>query len=121
MSEVKVGTPVKFKHGDTLVRKSGFIESGKRTWMKVRDGPNPNRSGYLTEEFLNTPRTGLIIGQRTLSNGVYRSWDGEWDDEPGIYQVTETFQAYLVVESLHSAPVKIRVEDVEIVEKGPGP
>lgn len=119
MSELKVevGTPIRFKAGDALIRRGKYLGTGKRTWIRFRED-QPRHSGHLTVDFMDQPRQGFIIGQRTLSNGDFtrgystHDWEGGWDSEPNEYHVTETFQAYLVVESLRGAPVKIRVEDV---------
>lgn len=117
MSDITVGTPVTYKYGDLLVREGTYTGSGKRRWKRRRE--LPPRS-VLDQEWVDKEFTGFIIGQRTLSNGDYtKGWSrmdyfGEWDGEPDQYQVEETFQAYLIVESLRGAPVKVRVEDVTI-------
>lgn len=119
MSDIKIGTPVIFKFGDVLNRKGTYMGSGKRSWHRFREEEG-QRYGAAHEETMNELHAGFIIGQRTLSNGDFtlgwsrRDWTGEWDGEPNDYRITETFQAYLVVESLRGAPVKIRVEDVEV-------
>ena len=116
--KITVGTPVLFKQGDVLVRKGVYTGSGRRAWERFRE--QDARFGNMTEDFMNEPRIGYIIGQRTLSNGDFTkgwsgmSYEGEWDGEANEYHPTESFQAYLVVEGLRSRPVKLRIEDVEV-------
>lgn len=119
MSDIKVGTPVLFKFGDILNRQGTYMGSGKRSWHRFREEEG-QRYGSEHDKKMDEEHGGFIIGQRTLSNGDFtlgwasRDMFGEWDGENNDYRITETFQAYLVVESLRSAPVKIRVEDVEV-------
>jgi hypothetical protein len=102
---------VRYKAGDVLRREGKHTGTGKRVWTKYRTNPPV---GYYGD----TERIGYVVGQRTLSNGEYeRGWSsqdvwGEWDGDSSTYTPTETFQAYLVVDSLWGSPVKIRVEDV---------
>ncbi|MGY2747249.1 hypothetical protein [Arthrobacter sp. UYCu723] len=51
---------------------------------------------------------GIIIGQRTLSNGY-----AQWDEDGSQYSMAEHFTAYLIVTGLRSAPVHVLPEHIE--------
>ena len=113
---VKIGTQVRYKMGDELFRLGTSTGSGKRSWQRTRDGYGAEAGSA------DTIVSGFIVGVRTLSNGQYtrgwssQSYEGEWDGEPDEYHVKETFQAYLIARSLRSTPVRVRVEDVDVVD-----
>jgi hypothetical protein len=72
---------------------------------EVGDGHRKTWNRYRLPETLN----GMIIGERTLSNG-YRSYE-EWGVQ---YDPAEYFKAYLVVTDMRSKPFYVRPEDVRV-------
>lgn len=57
-------------------------------------------------------REGIIVGLRTLSDGV-RTWNGY--DIPVTYRPTRHFSAYLIAHSLRAKPVLVLPEHVEVL------
>lgn len=99
-TEIVLGTKVRF---------SIFL---KRSWVEARrenfSGHYQNKVWFPTEGPI---REGLVIGKRTLSNGLR-----EWDEDGVSYQPGEFLPAYLVVFDLRRAPVPVRPEDLEIID-----
>lgn len=106
----------------TLGQRVRFAESIKRTSRQEWEKDKPDRywSGELYPGRRRDGGEGIIIGKRTLTDGnVISTVESEgW----GTYTVTEYektrhFTAYLVVASLHSAPVHVLPEHITALEQ----
>ena len=75
-----------------LRRKYSFYETHIYTWVKVMNDSE-----------------GVVIGQRTLSNGIV-----EYDPEYTAFIPKEYIKAYLVSYSMNENPVYVLPEDIEI-------
>lgn len=97
--EIKLGTKVRFhtflrRGWQEAQRENSYGWWRKKVWFPT-DGPF---------------REGIVIGKRTLSNGLR-----ETGDDYINYTPKEHFTAYLVVFDLRRAPVAVRPEDLEII------
>jgi hypothetical protein len=101
MPPLRLGTPVAFDYSDILrrqeVRGSAFSNVPvRKEWRKTQWG----KRGDL--------RHGLVVGVRTLSNGVI-----EWNyEEPIQFFPDLHFTAYLVAFDLRRKPVYLLPDDV---------
>jgi hypothetical protein len=99
--------------GFILGQRVRFAEHIKRTAKAWHDTTKPDR--YWTGESWpgarNAGGEGIVIGKRTLSDGnvVYLGEEGN------AYEQTRHFTAYLIVTSLHSAPVHVLPEHITAV------
>ena len=59
-------------------------------------------------------RQGLLIGIRTLSDGI-RRWDG-YEDGGWSYEAKDHFKAAMVVFSLKEKPVFVDLQDLILIE-----
>lgn len=127
-----IGTRVHFTQGDLLVRTAPLVEGENvnRIWRTRRDSDrelfrlnddDPNND-FVLNPLLATPVSAFIIGRRTLSNGyyqkgqVYRDYEtGYLDGDPDVYEVDNTFLAYLVVRSGRSKVERVRIEDALVM------
>lgn len=130
MTVLQVGTRVKFKFGDVLWRDGQYSRhDNKRTWRRQRERRRRLSWGVESDTEFGNPETddivyeGFLVGIRTLKDGTFypghpgSAWS-EYpyeDAEPSEFTVSEHFKAYLIVSTLHSAPVKVKAEDVEVV------
>lgn len=120
MSPIRVGALCTFNYGNVLFRNTASAAGLNRRWQRLIERDPEGRYTYGIDPDKGWPMyLGYIIGQRTLSNGHYDPPSGlDWDYEPGQYQIKETFRVYLVVRTLYEAPLRLWVEDVEILGKG---
>lgn len=81
--------------------------------LKRREGHHADAKRWGVRKYWDawpiTPRTGLYIGGRTLSNG--QRW---YEDEVGaVYEPETYFRAALVVFSTHEKPVLVPLDCLE--------
>ena len=104
MPDFKLGDRVTFRPKDQLVRASDWADTrkGKNWW---------GRNQYREQD---PPRTGVVVGKRTYSDGtVTYSWEGG-----GAYTPTRHFPVYLVAWDLHQRPGAFLPEDLELAGDG---
>jgi len=89
------------RFGDVVIVKGGLDR-------KFRVRTPKNIKEWDRYEF-KQPRTGILIGFRTLTNGTitYGSYD-----EPTEYRPTEHFKAALVALGPRTKPILVRLEDI---------
>jgi hypothetical protein len=100
----------------TLGQPVTFSQTLVRRWVDTDTpfgGDHPKR--WVAIE---NPGAGIIIGRRTLSNGVNT---GLYSDDGIRYKATEHFAAYLVVETLNSKPVHVLPEHLAPADDAPPP
>jgi hypothetical protein len=101
----------------TLGQPVTFTQTLSRVWATVAPsdftGPHPKKWVPIPN-----PGAGIIIGRRTLSNGVNT---GLYSDDGISYKATEHFTAYLVVETLNSKPVHVLPEHLAPADDTPPP
>lgn len=97
MTDFQLGQRVIYTHPltrvptfDTVTRRSG------RSWV------HPSYAQHAEQQ-----REGIIVGKRTLANGIIRR--EEWGND---FTATEHFQAYLIATAMNLKPVLVRVENV---------
>lgn len=71
---------------------------------------------WVPQEEYAKPREGVVVGKRTLNNGIFTS-EGlfeAYDEGLGQvrYRTTESFCAYLIAYDLHRKPVHVLPEDI---------
>lgn len=121
MSELLIGTRVTFSEGDVLFRNRISDEEAaalNRRWQRLRErDPEGIMTRWTRNEKGFIDREAFIVGKRTLSNGLYtRPYASYWDDgDVGEYRSKETFAVYLLSETLYTAHIKVRVEDVKVI------
>lgn len=108
MTEYTLGQPVTFT--THLVRGWGDASDGAGGTKEWRTRPILGK--------LTPPRTGIVIGKRTLTNGRYDYGDYE---TPGVYTAREHFTAYLVVTSMSAKPVHVLPEHLAHAADEPEP
>jgi len=72
----------------------------------VKPHPKPLHDNKFWEKEKIKPKECILIGVRTLSNGVSDYSEGTY------YEPKEYFKAYLVVESLNRKPFFVLIENV---------
>lgn len=101
--------------GFELGQRVRFAESIKRRAKDWHDTTKPDRywTGQAYPGARNPGGEGIIIGQRTLSDGnvIYLG------DEGNVYEKTRHFTAYLIVTGLRSAPVHVLPEHITALEE----
>lgn len=78
----------------------------------VNGGTHGNNRVWEELPFTVDPLEGIIIGERTLSNGRH---DYGWEDDPGIYMGKEFFTAYLVATSLRRKPLHVLPKHIQFM------
>ncbi len=81
----------------------------KRIHSKKRQGDEFYMTHFRDWRKIETEFEGVIIGQRTLSNGFV-----DYDPEQIIFTPKEYFKAYLVSFDMNQNPVYVLPEDIEI-------
>jgi len=98
VNDLKFGDVVIVPHklNRTAEQRRGAV---RPDWWKV----------WEVKPFPRGPRTGILIGFRTLANGVM--WYGE--EEGRVFTPREYFKAALVALDARTKPVLVRLEDVK--------
>lgn len=96
---------LEYKLGDKIIFNKFFER--KTTRKPIGETSFIGRFKQWDIEHLKSPKEGLVIGYRTLSNGYTDFEDGVGT----IFEQTESFKAMLVVFSMFKKPILVPIEN----------
>lgn len=120
MSEYELGQRVRFSN--PLVRARVVLRH--ITVTEKYGDREVEQQRPINKEWLPTPSPGyegIVVGKRTLANGYggtetdYSEWSGSTSYIP-VWEIAESFTAWLVVQDLRSKPVFVLPEHIEAIK-----
>lgn len=121
MSSFELGQRVRFRNPLERAR----VELRHVTVTEKYGDREVEQKRPINKEWLPTPSRefeGIVVGRRTLANGYggteadYSEWSGSTAYIP-VWEIAESFTAWLVVKDLRSKPVLVLPEHITAIEE----